>query len=223
VKLYMHPGACSLSPHIVCHEIGIAVNLVEVNRQTHRTSAGEDFYSINGNGYVPILQLDDGERIMEGPAIVQYLADLKPQAGLLPQPGTLARRRVQSLLNFIAAELHKPMAMLMMPAYAPVREALAGHVAKRLDWVSATVAGDYLAGPSFTVADAYLFVCLNWTPWSNIDLTRWPVLVAFMAGVGARPAVQAALAAEGLVPHGEGMFYAPLAMIEASGRRVAAR
>ena len=223
MKLYMHPGACSLSPHIVCHEIGIAVDLVEVNRQSHRTSAGEDFYSINGNGYVPILELDGGDRMMEGPAIVQYLADLRPQAGLLPPPGTLARSRVQSLLNFITAELHKPMAMLMMPAYAPVREPLAGHVAKRLDWLSDAVAGDYLTGASFTVADAYLFVCLNWTPWSGIDLARWRALVAFMARVGGRPAVQAALAAEGLVPHGEGMFYAPLAMLQASGRKVAAQ
>jgi glutathione S-transferase len=219
----MHPGACSLSPHIVCREIGIPVDLIEVNRQTHRTRSGEDFYHINGNGYVPILELDDGTRLMEGPAIVQHLADRKPASGLLPPTGTLARSEVQSLLNFITAELHKPMAMLMMPAYAPAREPLAALVGKRLDWVSGRLAGDHLTGPAFTVADAYLFVVLNWAPWNGTDLTRWPALAAFMARVGSRPAVQAALAAEGLAPFGEVPFYAPVAMIEASGRRAGGR
>jgi len=225
MKLYMHAAACSLSPHIVCRELGLPVELVEVDRATHRTAAGEDYFSINANGYVPVLELEDGERLMEGPAIVQYLADLRPGVGLLPPERSMARRRVQSWLNFITSELHKPLAMRFYPAYAPVKEALLAHVEKRLTWLNGQVAGPYLAGEGFTVADAYLFVCLNWSPFQGIDLSRWPALAAFMAQVGARPKVQEALAAEDLLPHGpEGLFHAPRAYLRAqAGRTQGAR
>jgi glutathione S-transferase len=210
MKLYMHPGACSLSPHIVCRELGLPITLVDVDRKTHRTSAGEDFLRLNGNGYVPVLVQDDGAILREGPAIVQHLAELRPETGLLPKAGTIDRAQIQSWLNFITAELHKPMGMLFQPAYAPAKTALLDLVGKRLDWASAEIAGPYLTGERFTVADAYLFVCLNWSPWIGIDLTRWPALQRFMARVGDRPRVQEALAAEGLAPHGpEGAFYAP--------------
>ncbi|HEV8389662.1 MAG TPA: glutathione S-transferase N-terminal domain-containing protein [Dongiaceae bacterium] len=216
MKLYMHPGACSLSPHIVCRELGLPVELVEVDRQTHRTSSGADFFGINGNGYVPVLELDKETALTEGPAIVQYLADLKPHATLLPKAGTIERARVQSWLNFITSELHKPMVLMFRPGYASARSALFELVQKRLDWLATQIAGPYLSGETFTVADAYLFVVLNWSPWLEIDLGRWPALQAFRVAVGKRPKVQEALAAEGLAPFGEDeIFYAPPAMVDA--------
>ena len=210
MKLYMHAGACSLSPHIVCHELGLPVELVWVDRKTHQTNTGDDYYQINGNGYVPALQLDDGTVLIEGPAIVQYLADLRPDAGLAPRPGTLERTRLHSWLNFITSELHKPLAMLMDPAMQPARAAIAEKVGKRLDWLVSQLTGPYLMGERFTVADPYLFVCLNWSPWNKLDLDRWPTLIGFMRRIADRPAVAAALAAEGLArPDPAGVFFAP--------------
>jgi len=222
MKLYMHPAACSLSPHIVMRELGLPVELVHVDRKTHRTPDGEDFLAVNGNGYVPVLGLADGSTLMEGPAIVQFLADQRPEAGLLPT-GAAERLRVQVWLNFITSELHKPMAMLFSPAYAPAATALRTHVVKRLDWLAAGLAGDHLTGEGFTVADAYLFVCLNWSPWIGIDLVRWPRLVAFMRRVASRPKVQEALAAEDLVPRdGTGIYFAPRSMVESEAQAVRA-
>jgi len=208
MKLYMHTAACSLAPHIVCRELGLDIDLVAVDRKTLRTSDGRDYLEINGNGYVPVLELDDGTRITEGPAIVQYLADLKPAAALVPPAGTLDRVRLQSWLNFITAELHKPMAMQMVPQYAASRDALRAHATKRFNWLSAELTGPYLLGERYSVADAYLFVCLNWTQFQKFDLSPWPNLLAFMRRVAARPGVQQALAAEGLVPHNaDGAYY----------------
>jgi glutathione S-transferase len=211
MKLYMHTAACSLSPHIVCRELGLAVDLVTVDRSTHRTSDGNDYFDVNGNGYVPILELEDGTRLMEGPAIVQYLADLKPAAGLVPPAGTLDRVRLQTWLNFISTELHKPLAMRFPPEYAASRDGLKAHVTKRLNWLSRALTGPYLMGERYSVADAYLFVCLNWTQFQQFDLGPWPVLTDLMRRVAARPAVQQALAAEGLVPRDGGGFYFTMA------------
>ncbi|MGZ5198319.1 MAG: glutathione S-transferase N-terminal domain-containing protein [Telluria sp.] len=212
MKLYIRIGACSLSPHIACQELDVPVELVRIDKTTNTTPSGEDFFEINANGYVPVLELDSGERLIEGPAIVQYLADLKPERGLAPPNGTLARTRLQTWLNFIATELHKPMAMLLSPRHVAARELLLAGVSKRLDWLSQQMSGPYLAGDSFSVADPYLFACLNWSPWIQLDLDRWPVLQEFMRRVGARPAVQRALRAEGLSPYGSaGIFYAPTA------------
>jgi glutathione S-transferase len=208
MKLYTQRAACSLSPHINARELGLDVEIVPVDRTTHRTSNGDDFLAINPNGYVPALVLDDGEVVLEGTAIVQYLADLKPQARLMPEDGP-GRRRVQSLLNFVATEIHKPMAQLMMPDYVPVKAPLNKHIASRLDWIAARFKGDYLMGDAFGVADAYLFVCLNWSQWNGVDLSRWPRLEAFMQRVGQRPAVLAALEAEGLASKPDGIFFAP--------------
>ena len=177
-------------------------------QKTQRTSSGEDFTRINGNGYVPALALDDGQIMIEGPAIVQYLADLDPDSALIPKAGTMERTQIQLWLNFITSELHKPMAMLFKPAFQPARAALLDHLGQRLDWLSSRFVGPYLVGERFTVADAYLFVCLNWSPWLGIDLTRWPALPDFVSRVGARPKVQEALKAEGLGPH-ETIFHAP--------------
>lgn len=210
MKLYIHQAACSLSPHIVSRELGLDIEIVHVERGTQRTSDGQDFLSLNPNGYVPILLLDDGETLMEGPAIVQYLADLKPEAGLSPQAGK-GRRRTQSLLNFVSTEIHKPMVQMFNPSYAPVKAALHKHVATRFDWIAKQFAGDYLSGDTFSIADAYLFVCLNWSQWLGIDLSRWPQLETFMKRVGARPKVREALDAEGLIPDANGIFVAPRA------------
>lgn len=207
MKLYMHSAACSLSPHIVCRELGLDVELVHIDRISLRTSDGRDFREINGNGYVPLLELGDGTRITEGPAIVQYLADLKPEAGLVPPAGTLERVRLQSWLNFITSELHKPMAMQMYPEYAASRDALRAHATKRFNWLSAQLTAPYLMGAQYSIADAYLFVCLNWTQFQKFDLSPWPKLTDLMRRVAARPAVQQALAAEGLVPRDGGGFY----------------
>jgi len=208
MKLYTHQAACSLSPHIISRELGLDVEIIRVDRATHRTSDGEDYLAINPNGYVPALVLDDGEVMIEGTAIVQYLAGLKPEGGMMPEDAR-SRRLVQSLLNFIATEIHKPMARLMMPAYAPVKDALYKHVAVRLDWIATHFKGEYLTGNSFGVADAYLFVCLNWSQSNGVDLKRWPILEAFMKRIGLRPKVAAALEAEGLAPRADGVFFAP--------------
>lgn len=210
MKLYMHAGACSLSPHIVCRELDLPVELVEVDRRTHRTPGGADYLAVNGNGYVPALALDDGAVLIEGPAIVQYLADLRPAAGLAPPSGTLDRTRLQTWLNFITSELHKPLAMLMDPAMQPARAPLVAKVTRRLDWLVAQLSGPFLMGDRFTVADPYLFVCLNWSPYSKLELDRWPALLEFMRRIGDRPAVRAATAAEGLAkPDPAGVFFAP--------------
>ena len=209
MKLYMHTAACSLSPHIVCRELGLDVELIAVDRATHRTAEGGDYLAINGNGYVPLLELEDGTRLMEGPAIVQYLADLKPEAGLVPPAGTLERVRLQSWLNFISTELHKPLAMQFH--FAASREQLAALVTRRLTWLSDQLTGPYLMGADFSVADAYLFVCLNWTQFLKFDLSPWPKLVDLMRRVAARPAVQQALTAEGLIPRDQGGAYFTMA------------
>lgn len=224
MKLYMHPAACSLSPHIVSRELDLPVDVIEVDRKTHETPDGIDYFRINGNGYVPALALENGKTLIEGPAIVQYLADLRPEAGLLPPVGTFERTEAQSWLNFITSELHKPMAMLFHPDYAPAQAALRALVDKRLDWLSSRFVGPYLTGEHFTVADAYLFVCLNWSPWIKIDLARWPVLAAFMARVAARPKVQMALEEEDLVKFGpDELFHGPRALVEPSQAAEAAR
>ena len=211
MKLYTQRAACSLASHIIACELGLDLEVVRVDRATHRTSDGQDFLAINPNGYVPALVLDDGEVLVEGTAILQYLASLNPEAGLMPEDAK-GQRLIQSLLNFIATELHKPMAQMMTPDYAPVKEALYKHVAPRLDWIVGRLIGDYLLGHKFSVADAYLFVCLNWSQWNGIDLARWPKLEAFMKRVGQRPAVRLALEAEGLAPRAAGVFYAPPAL-----------
>jgi glutathione S-transferase len=220
MKLYMHAAACSLSPHIICRELGLDIELVQVDRQTHRTSNGEDYLAINGNGYVPALMLDDGKVLTEGPAIVQFLADSVPEgAALLPEVGNIRRNEVQSYLNFITAELHKPMVLLFNPIYSSVHEEIRALISKRLAWLNGRLAGPYLTGDAFTVADAYLFVCLNWSPWTNIDLKQWPALHGFMARVAARPKVREALQAEDLEAFdADGVYFAPHAYLASSGR-----
>jgi len=201
MKLYYAPGACSLSPHIVSRELGIPVELKRVNTKDKTIEGGGDYRNINPRGYVPALELDNGQVLTEGPAIVQYLADQKPEAGLAPKAGSFERYRLQEWLNFLATELHKQFSPLFKPNtpedYKPVvKETIAG----RLDWLDKQLAGkDYLMGSQFTVADAYLFVLLGWTRPTQLDLARWPNLQAFHKRVGSRPKVKDALEAEGLL------------------------
>ena len=205
MKLYYAPGACSLSPHIVAREAGIAVQLQKVNTKDKTMEGGGDYWKVSGKGYVPTLELDNGERLTEGPAIVQYLADQKPESGLAPKNGTLERYRVQEWLNFLTSEVHKQFSPLFKPNtpddYKPVAKE---NLANRFNWLNEQLAGkDYLTGKAFTVADAYLFVLLRWTTPTQIDLAKWPNLQAFVKRVGARPKVKEALQAEGLLPKEE--------------------
>ena len=201
MKLYYAPGACSLSPHIVARELGIKLDLKKVNTKDKTIEGGGDYWKVNARGYVPALELDNGQVLTEGPAIVQYLADQKPEANLAPRNGTLERYRLQEWLNFLTSEIHKSFSPLFKPNTPEEYKKIAKeNLATRFDWLDKQLAGkDYLTGNTFTVADAYLFVLTNWTKFHNIDLTRWPNIAAFQKRVGARPKVQEALQAEGLL------------------------
>ncbi|QLA82136.1 glutathione transferase GstA [Acidovorax sp. JMULE5] len=201
MKLYYSPGACSLSPHIALQEAGLAYTPVLASTKSHKLQDGTDYYTINALGYVPVLELDNGERLREGPAIVQYIADQVPDKQLAPANGTLARYRLQEWLTFIGTELHKGFSPLFNPAtpedYKPmVRERLL----QRLQWVDGQLADkQYLMGDQFTVADGYLFTVTNWTQPTKLDISGLANLAAYRERVGARPAVQAAMKAEGLL------------------------
>ena len=201
MKLYYSPGACSLSPHIALQEADLAYTPVLASTKSHKLQDGTDFYTINALGYVPVLELDNGERLREGPAIVQYIADQVPDKQLAPANGTLARYRLQEWLTFIGTELHKGFSPLFNPStpedYKPmVRERLL----QRLQWVDGQLAGkQYLMGDQFTVADGYLFTVTNWTQPTKLDISGLANLAAYRERVGARPAVQAAMKAEGLL------------------------
>ncbi|TYC51417.1 glutathione transferase GstA [Zoogloea oleivorans] len=201
MKLFYTPGACSLSPHIVLCELALPHELVKVNLATQQTEDGRDFTTINPKGYIPALLLDDGELITEGPAIVQYLADLKPEAGLLPPAGTLARVRVQEWLTFIGTELHKNFTPLFKPtASADWKAAASSNIERRFAYLDDILNGrDHLTGSEFSVADAYLFTVINWTFFLKMSLAEWPALVDYHHSIATRPAVQTAMRAEGLL------------------------
>ena len=201
MKLYYSPGACSLSPHIALKEAGLAFEAIAAPTKTHQLSDGTDYYTINPLGYVPFLVLDDGRTLHEGPAIVQYIADQVPAKQLAPANGTWERYKLQEWLNTIGTELHKGFSPLFNPAMPEEAKALAKtRLDSRLAWVDGELAGkNYLMGDTFTVADAYLFVVAGWSKHVGIDISGLANLGAFMARVGARPAVQDALRAEGLI------------------------
>ena len=201
MKLFYSPGACSLSPHIVSREAGIPVELQKVDLKARRYDGGADYTKINAKGYVPALQLDSGQVLTEGPAIVQYLADQKPDARLAPKPGSFERYQLQEWLNFIGTELHKGFSPLFRPNTPDEYKRIAKeNLATRIDWLDKQLDGrDFLMGKNFSVADAYAFTILSWSKPLQIDLSRWPNVTAYLARVGARPRVQEALKAEGLV------------------------
>jgi glutathione S-transferase len=201
MKLFYTPGACSLSPHIALLEAGLPFTLSKVDLKIKKLESGEDFNTINAKGYVPALQFDDGQVLTEGSAIVQYIADQKPAAGLAPAAGTVERYRLQEWLNFITAELHKPMGSMFNPAQAPEwKESVKATLSKRLDWLSKQLEGkQYLMGEKFSIADGYLFTILNWAGMVKFDLAQWPLIQQYAARVGQRPKVVEALKAEGLL------------------------
>ncbi len=202
MKLYYAPGACSLSPHIALCEADLSYELVKVDLQQSTTEDGRNYSDINSFGYVPALELDNGEILLEGPAIVQYIADQVPDKKLAPVAGEINRYRLQQWLNFISTELHKGLGALFNPALPDeARELFKGIVSQRLDIVAPQLENSpFIMGETFTVADGYLFTVLSWGPHIDFELTRWPALQAYLGRVAARPAVQKALAEEGLLP-----------------------
>ena len=201
MKLYYSPGACSLSPHIVLREAGVPFTPVLASTKTHALADGTDYYTINPLGYVPLLELDDGQRLHEGPAIVQYIADQVPDKKLAPPAGTMARYRLIEWLNFITSELHKGFSPLFNKDFPEAgKEVHRKRVADRLAWVDRQLEGkSYLMGDSFSVADAYLFTVAGWGQYVGVDIKPLKNLPAYMARVAARPAVQEAMMAEGLL------------------------
>lgn len=198
MKLYFSPGTCALCPHIVLHEAGLAHEAVKVDLKTHRLPDGSDYYAVNPRGYVPLLELDDGQRLTENAAVVQYIAECAPDRGLLPPAGTLARTRVQEWLAFVGSELHKSFSPLFNPAMPDEAKALfKKKLAERFAWVDGQLAGkSFLMGETFTVADAYLFVMTGWTGRTGVDIAGLENLTAHQARIKQRPAVQAAQQAE---------------------------
>jgi glutathione S-transferase len=201
MKLYFSPGACSLSPHIVLREAGLAFTTERVDLRNKTTASGADFRAINTKGYVPALQLNDGSVLTEGPAIVQYIADLAPASGLAPAAGTRERYQLMEWLNYIGTEVHQAFVPLFDPGTSgEARVGAVPQLARRLGFVSQSLQGrDYLMGSQFTVADAYLFTVLGWTGHVKLSLADWPVLQTYVERIGARPAVQQAMREQGLV------------------------
>lgn len=201
MKLYYSPGACSLSPHIALREAGVAFEPMLASTKSHKLQDGTDYYGINPLGYVPMLELDDGTRLREGPAIVQYIADLAPSKNLAPANGTMSRYRLQEWLTFIGTEIHKSYSPLFNPNMPEEAKAtFKTKLKSRYEWLDGQLASkDYLMGEQFTVADGYLFTVTNWAQPTGVDIAEFANLKAWHARVAARPAVQEAMKAEGLI------------------------
>lgn len=200
MKLYYAPGTCALAPNIVANEAAVPLTLVRVDNKSKKTETGEDYRKINPKGYVPLLELDNGTRLGEGPAIMQYLADQAPQSKLAPAAGTLERYQLQEWLNFITAEVHKQFSPLFDPSMPDEAKAkFRDKLALRFDWIVEQLRGrDYLMD-TFTAADAYLFTVLRWAKHTGPDLARWPELQAYVARIAARPRVRSAMQEQGLL------------------------
>ncbi|MBS3649161.1 glutathione transferase GstA [Pseudaminobacter sp. 19-2017] len=200
MKLFYMPGACSLAPHIVANEAGIDLDLVKVDGASKKTEQNQDFLTTNPNGYVPALVLPDGELMTEASVLVQYLADQKPESGLMPRPGDMARYRAQQWLAFVATELHKTFSPFFKPdTPEATKETNRAHLSKRIAYVDRKLEGrSYLMGDVFTAADAYLWTVLGWAKFVGFDLSPFANVQRFLGTVAARPAVQKALRAEGL-------------------------
>lgn len=201
MKLYYTPGACSLSPHIVARETGAACDLIKVDLKAHKTESGDDYYAVNPKGYIPALALDDGSLLTEGVAIVQYLADHKPDSGLVPKAGTRERYQAMEWLTFISSELHKQFSPLFNPAFNDeTKTFFRNKLIGRFKWLDEQLANKpYLMGANFSVADAYLFNMLLWAERVNLDIGGLKNIAAYKERVMARPKVQEALKAEGLM------------------------
>ena len=197
MKLYYSPGACSLASHITLHELGLPFQAVKVDLEKRTTAAGPRLDVLNPKGYVPVLELDDGAVLTEGPVIMQYLADRHPQAGLAPTSG-MARYRLQEWLGFINSEVHKTYSPLFAPdTPEAMKEAAKAKLGKKFDYLEGALAKHpYLAGEAFSIADAYLYTLLGWAGFVGVDLGRWPALKKYHARIAERPAVKAAQQAE---------------------------
>lgn len=202
MKLFYKPGACSLASHIVLHEIGQAFDIEAVDTSEGKTAGGADFLAINPKGYVPALQMDDGGVLTEGPAILQFLSDTAPQAGLAPEAGNLSRAKVLEHLTYVASELHKSFGPLFRSASTDdQKDAARDLVGKKFDHIETLLSDgrDFLVDGAFSIADAHLFTISNWANFTGIDLANWPNLAAYVNRIAARPATQAAMRAEGLI------------------------
>lgn len=198
MKLYYAAGTCALSPHIAMLEAGLKFDLEKVDIRAKKLADGGDYLQINPKGYVPALKTDDGQVLTEGPVIVQYIADLKPEAGLAPANGSFERYRLQEWLNFISTEIHKQFSPLFNPTLSnEAKEYSRSNLAKRFEYLNKLLEGrKFLLGERFTVADGYLYTVLNWAKPMGFDLARWPALASYHSGIAARPKVQEALKAE---------------------------
>jgi glutathione S-transferase len=200
VKLYYSSGACSLAPHIALREAGLKFETEKVDLAAKKTERGTDYWSINPKGYVPALQLDDGDVLTEVSAILQYIADQKPASGLLPAAGSKERYRAVEWIGFITTELHKGFSPLFKQTTPDVYKPIVIEtLAKRLQFVESQLGSQYLTGAQFTVADAYLFVIVSWAKFVKVDLAPYAKLRALLERIAARPAVRAAMVAEGLI------------------------
>jgi glutathione S-transferase len=201
MKLYYSPGACSLAPHIVGREAGHVFDLEKVDVPNKKTADGGDYWKVNPKGYVPALMLDDGQVLTEVGVVCQYLADQKPESGLVPRFGTMERYHQMEALNFTATEVHKQIGAFFNPKMtAELREVQMGTVERRLNALEKMLDGKaYIMGDLFSAADAYLFTVLSWTKIHKIDVSKWPNIKNFIERVGARPKVQEAMKAEGLL------------------------
>ena len=201
MKLYFSPGACSLAPHILLNEAGYAYETEKVDLAAKKTASGGDFFAINPKGYVPAIALDDGQLVTEVQVILRYLADQKPQSGLMPKPGTMERVRAEEWLNFVASEMHKSYGPIFRPTTPEEYKTLSrAYIARRLAILEKQLAGNqYVLGDKFSAADAYAFTILRWSGFTKVDLTPFPSIVAYMARMEARPKVHQTLQEEGLL------------------------
>lgn len=201
MKLFYSPGACSLAPHILAHEAGIALQIERVDLPAKKTQSGANFWDVNPTGMVPVLQLDDGQKLTEAVVILIYLCDQKPEAGLLPKAGSMDYYRVLEWLNFVTTEIHKQFTPLFKPGtpddYKPVAKKF---LSTAFGLVDKHLAGkEFLVGNKLSPADIYLYVVTNWSRFQDIDVAQWPNLKAFQDRMRARPKVQEAMKAEGLI------------------------
>ncbi|MCK7598006.1 glutathione transferase GstA [Microbulbifer sp. CAU 1566] len=199
MKLFYAPGACSLSPHIVACEAGLNLELCQVDLKAKTTESGGDYTQVNPKGYVPALQLEGGEVLTEGPAIVQFLAEQRPDKKLAPEYGTLPHYRMLEWLNYISTEVHKSFVPLFWNGSEDEKARASQAVSKRFQFVEDSLSGDYLLGDDFSVADAYLFTVYSWCAKVDVDTGGWPKLAAFAERMAQRPGVQKAMQAEGLI------------------------
>ncbi|WP_373502391.1 glutathione transferase GstA [Aestuariivirga sp.] len=202
MKLYYAPGACSLAPHIVLNELGENYDLEKVDLGAKKTETGADFNGVNSKGYVPTLEFAKDQVLTEVSTILQYLADKAENSKLLPKFGSMDRYRAMEQLNFVASELHKGIGGLFNPLMPEDgKKAIVARLGARLAWLDAQLAKKpYLLGDEYSVADAYAFTVLGWSKWVNLDLSPYAHITAYLDRVGARPAVQAAMKKEGLIP-----------------------